>query len=312
MNWIILFIIGLVSILPMRLIQINGTTSETFNALYAVVTIIIILCFIVPLLVKKITIKQSESFKNTISGGFALVLSVLFLVDGLYSLTEHMKNNTISVAVFLVFLFEILTAFFFLLYMFPYHFKMKKTPTYFVLSSLFPVIWLAAHMLNVFLQSTTGISVSQHSFTILADAFALLFFFSQARVLAKIEYQKGQRGMLLYGYLSSLFLLITTISNFVYTNQIFDALSKGKTIPNYLVEGTNQQITLQDRTLVTIELCIGLALCLYILSVTLFKNFSNNTELNETEVEYIEEPADTDETTIDDVSESNNKEDEKE
>ena len=277
MIWLLLSLVGLVAILPLRLVQINTTTSNTFNIIYAIVTILIILCFLIPLWLKKIQIKQSNNFKSKISGFIAMVLAVLFVIDGFYNFSQFLKNHDMNLANFLITLFEILAALFFALYMFPYHFRQKKVPSFFALSALFPVLWLAAQMLNVFLQSTTGISVAQHSFTILADAFALLFFFSQARVLSNIERGKGHRGMLLYGYLSSLFLIISTISNFVYTNQLFEAMRKGTQITDYLIEGTPQQVTTQDKTLIILGLCVNVVLCLYVLSVTLVKNFSKDT-----------------------------------
>ena len=277
MIWLILSVIGLIAILPLRLVQINTTTSNNFNIIYAIVTILIILCFLVPLWLKKVQIKQSNNFKNRISGIISLVLAALFVIDSFYNFSQYLKNNTMDLANFLICLFEILAALFFALYMSPYHFRLKKVPDFFALSALFPVLWLAAQMLSVFLQSTTGISVSQHSFTILADAFALLFFFSQARVLSNIEREKGHRGMLLYGYLSSLFLIISIISNFVYTSQLFEAIKKGTQITDYLIEGTPQQVTTQDKTLIVLGLCVNIVLCLYVLSVTLYKNFSKDT-----------------------------------
>jgi cell division protein FtsL len=295
MIWSILFLIGVATILPLRIAQLNTTTSDTFNIIYAVVTILIILCFLIPLWVKKIQIKQNDSFKNKISGIIALVLSVLLIIDGFYNFVQYFTNfmqalkidTTINFnfANFLIFLFEILTALFFMLYMFPYHFRLKKKPNYFTLAALFPVLWLAAHMLNVFLKSTTGISVSEHSFTILADAFSLLFFFSQARVLAKIELEKGHRGMLLYGYLSSLFLIISTVSDIIYTAKLFDAINKGKQITDYLVEGANQQITTPDKTLFILNISVSIVLCLYVLSVTFMKNFLTKNETYEYEYE---------------------------
>jgi hypothetical protein len=257
MTWIILFIIGLLLIMPMRLVELASLQdkNETLEMVFAAITVVVILGFLIPVIFKKIKVRQNPAFWNRLSGILSVLLAVLFLYDGISTLIYQMFHQTLNAAYFFVFIFEIVSALFFMLYLFPYHFKLQKMQKNYVITALFPVLWVASQMLDVFLQSTTGKAVTLHSFTILANAFTLLYFFNQARVLAKIEYDKGQRGMLLFGYLSSLFLIVSVVSNILNTGAV----------------------NRPDETKMA-GILVSSFMFLYILTTTVIKNFGRQSE----------------------------------
>jgi hypothetical protein len=220
----LIFVAGLAAAIPVRVglilhnIDAAGYYKNSHSSAVTCFNITLLaaaVLLIIPFFIKSFRRRTAKPGKSYATGVLSAVLAVCFCLDALYRLYGLLFNKALlkadGASLFIIALFEIAAAVFFVLYS---SITFKGVKTALPYASLTPVIWGVVNLMVIFMHYATD-NTSENLDDMLKVLFVMLFFYYHARYTGWVARDGEYKGMLAFGLPAVFFCLVSVLPRYI-------------------------------------------------------------------------------------------------